>query len=118
MEKATMHHTVPGTDINSVHLATARRRPDERQAADLEHIRTYYALESRLGIRVDLGGRIRHDGRAGTIVDTAGQRLKVLLDGDQTPSVCHVTSQMAYETPTGWIAATPVPDPWAAAPTA
>ncbi|MFF2080644.1 hypothetical protein ACFVXG_38500 [Kitasatospora sp. NPDC058162] len=113
-----MNHTITGTDRNAVFLAAAARLPDERQAADLEHIRTYYALETRLGIRVELGGRIRHDGRDGTIVDTAGQRLKVLLDGDETPNVCHVTSQMAYETPTGWITATPVPDPWAAAPTA
>ncbi|WP_159400435.1 hypothetical protein [Streptomyces sp. XY431] len=50
-------------------------------------------------------------------MDTAGQQLKVLFDGDRVPRICHVTSQMAYEAPTGWITATPVPDPWAAAPT-
>lgn len=31
-----------------------------------EHIATYYALESRLGIRVSTGGRVRQEGREGT----------------------------------------------------
>ncbi|MET9399306.1 hypothetical protein [Kitasatospora sp. NPDC002965] len=88
-----------------------------RQAADLEHIATYYALEKRRGIRVALGGRVRHNGREGAIVDTAGQRLKVMFYGDEEQSICHVTSGMAYETAAGWIDATPVPDPWAVAPT-
>ncbi|MGW4806450.1 hypothetical protein [Kitasatospora sp. NPDC004272] len=109
-------HTRTGTDADSTRLAAANRWPDRRQAADLEYIRTYYALESRLGIRVELGGRVRYDGREGVIVDTAGQHLKVLFDGDQAPRIRHVTSKMAYEAPTGWITATPVPDPWAAAP--
>ncbi|GAB2717823.1 hypothetical protein [Kitasatospora kifunensis] len=86
-----------------------------RQAADLEHIATYYALESRLDIRVALGGRVRNNGREGAIVDTIGQRLMVLFNGDEAPCVRHVTSGMTYETATGWIAATPAPDPWASA---
>ncbi|MER7674673.1 hypothetical protein ABTY61_40305 [Kitasatospora sp. NPDC096128] len=113
MEKVTTNHTITGTDLNSMHLASARRRPDERQAADLEHIRTYYAMESRLGIRIELGSRVRHDSHEGVIVDTAGQRLKVLFVGDEAPRVRHATSQKTYETATGWITATPVPDPWA-----
>ncbi|MEU5978519.1 hypothetical protein [Streptomyces sp. NPDC047315] len=98
------------TDHDAAQVEYDNRR---RQRADLAHIATYYALESRLGIRVALGGRVRHEGREGTIVDTAGQRLKVLLDGDEAPSICHVTAGMAYETPTGWVTATPIPDPWA-----
>ncbi|MEV7930483.1 hypothetical protein [Kitasatospora sp. NPDC088779] len=89
-----------------------------RQAADLEHIATYYRLERRLGIRVTLGGRVRHDGREGTVEDTAGHRLRVLFDGEVTPRIRHVTSGMEYETATGWVAATPVPDPFAADPAA
>ncbi|MET9896853.1 hypothetical protein ABZZ47_43145 [Streptomyces sp. NPDC006465] len=40
----------------------------------------------------------------------------MLFDGDEVPSICHVTWKMAYETATGWVTATPVPDLWAAAP--
>ncbi|MER8103272.1 hypothetical protein [Kitasatospora sp. NPDC094016] len=85
-----------------------------RQATDLEHIASYYGLEHRLGIRVALGGRVRHGGREGVIVDTAGQRLRVMFYGAEESSICHVTWAMEYETATGWIAAAPVPDPWAA----
>ncbi|WP_107054407.1 hypothetical protein [Streptomyces sp. NRRL S-350] len=98
--------------------AEAEAQTRQRQAADLEHIAAYYRLERRLGITVALGGRVRHDGREGVIVDTAGQRLKVMFYGDQQASICHATSQMEYETATGWITATPVPDPWAAGPAA
>ncbi|MFB8242874.1 hypothetical protein ACFC58_40700 [Kitasatospora purpeofusca] len=98
-----MNRTVTSTDPGSVRLATTRRRADERQAADLERTRAYYAMEGRPGIRAEPGGRIRHDGHEDTIVETAGQRLNVLLDGD--------------EAPTGWITAKPVPDPRAPAPT-
>ncbi|MFD7832427.1 hypothetical protein [Streptomyces sp. MJM8645] len=96
----------------------AEAQTRQRQAAALEHIRAYYRLERRLGVTVALGGRVRHDGREGVITDTAGQRLKVMFYGDEQPSLCHVTSQMEYETATGWVAATPVPDPWAAGPVA
>ncbi|MFD0280026.1 hypothetical protein ACFVHB_39935 [Kitasatospora sp. NPDC127111] len=71
--------------------AEAEAQTRRRQAADLEHIATYYWLERRLGIRVALGGRVRHDGRKGVIVDTAGQRLRVMFYGDEAPSICHVT---------------------------
>jgi hypothetical protein len=84
-----------------------------RQADDLEHIRSYYRLEERLGIQVAPGGRVRHDGREGTIVDTAGQYLMVRRDGEDYAVKCHVTASMAYETPSGWVEATPIPDPWA-----
>ncbi|MGA5822261.1 hypothetical protein ACPC54_30880 [Kitasatospora sp. NPDC094028] len=94
----------------------AEAQTRRRQAADLEHIATYYGLESRMGIRVALGGRVRHDGREGVIVDTAGQRLKVTFYGDEQSSICHATWAMEYETATGWVAATPAPDPWAAGP--
>ena len=40
----------------------------------------------------------------------------MLFDGDEVPSICHVTWKMANETATGWVTAAPVPDLWAAAP--
>lgn len=88
----------------------------QRQAENLEYIRRYYGLESRHGIRVAIGGRVRHNGREGEIVDTAGQYLVVLRDGDEQPVRCHVTSNMEYATAAGWVAATPIPDPYAAVP--
>lgn len=78
-----------------------------RQASNLEHIRSYYALEERCGIKVAIGGRVRSHGDEGEIVDTAGQYLMVLLDGEPRPVTCHVTSGMEYETPQGWVSATP-----------
>ncbi|MCX4971083.1 hypothetical protein OHA98_41465 [Streptomyces sp. NBC_00654] len=92
-------------DFEDRYEAEAQTR--RRQAADLDHIATYYALDRRLGIRVAIGGRVRHDGREGTVVDTAGQRLMVLFEEDEVPRVCHVTSGMAYETAAGWVEATP-----------
>ncbi|MGW4694039.1 hypothetical protein ACWEO1_16790 [Kitasatospora cineracea] len=94
----------------------AETQTRRRQSTELEHISAYYGLEHRCGIRVALGGRVRHNGREGVIVDTAGQRLKVMFHGDAEPSICHVTWAMEYETVTGWVAATPVPDPFAANP--
>ncbi|MFI8461758.1 hypothetical protein [Kitasatospora sp. NPDC085464] len=96
----------------------AEAQTRRRQAADLEHIARYYGLEHRCGIEVALGGRVRHDGREGVIVDTVGQRLKVMFYAAEEPSICHVTWAMEYETATGWVAATPVPDPFAADPAA
>ncbi|MFJ2778128.1 MULTISPECIES: hypothetical protein [unclassified Kitasatospora] len=96
-------------DFEDRYEAEAQNR--RRQAADLEYIATYYALERRLGIRVALGGRVRSEGRAGTIVDTVGHRLRVLFDGEEAPRIRHTTSGMEYETVAGWIAATPVSDP-------
>jgi hypothetical protein len=91
----------------------AEHQNRQRQAADLDHIRRYYALESRCGIRVAIGGRVRHAGREGEIVDTSGQYLMVLRDGDEQPVRCHVTSNMEYRTTAGWAAVTPIPDPYA-----
>ncbi|MFK0180671.1 hypothetical protein ACIQVR_32425 [Streptomyces xanthochromogenes] len=62
-------------------------------------------------IRVALDGRICSEGRAGTIVDTVGHRMRVLFDGEEAPRIRHTTSGMEYETVAGWIAATPVSDP-------
>jgi hypothetical protein len=95
----------------------AARRERTRRAADLKHIRDYYRLEEHLGVRVEIGGRVRHDGREGAIVDTAGQYLLVLRDGDEQPVRCHVTSSMEYATDAGWVRATPRPDSYASIPT-
>ncbi|MFB9608682.1 hypothetical protein ACFFTQ_37595 [Streptomyces roseofulvus] len=92
--------------------AFARRR----QAGQLDHINTYYRLPERLGVTAALGVRVRHEDREGTITDTAGQYLRVLLDGDTDTTVCHATASMAYQRPDGtWATATPLPDPYAAA---
>ncbi|MFG2774986.1 hypothetical protein [Streptomyces sp. NPDC048350] len=87
---------------------------NRRRRGNLECIRTYHALEERLGIRVDIKGHIRRGGREGTIVDTAGQYLLVLHDGKRRPIRCHPTANMEYATDAGWVQATPKPDPFAA----
>lgn len=87
-----------------------------RQQADLENSNAYCTLYDRLGIRVVLGGGVRHHGEEGIIVDTAGQRLKVQSNGNAALRICYATSGMTYATPTGWIEATSVADPWATAP--
>ncbi|MFE1270548.1 hypothetical protein [Streptomyces sp. NPDC058758] len=87
------------------------RLDHERRAANLEHIRTYYGLEARCGIRVDIGIRVRSEGREGTVVDTAGQYLMVQRDGEEWPVKLHVTSGMEYETAGGWVSASPRPTP-------
>ncbi|WP_433860189.1 hypothetical protein [Streptomyces kronopolitis] len=102
-------------------LARCRRRAcqslfaaADRQRSDLEHIRSYYRLEQRIGVRVDLGLRIRHDGRPGTIIDTDGQYLVLRRDEESYPVKAHATSSMEYEGPDGWVPAVPLPDPYAA----
>ncbi|MFG2887597.1 hypothetical protein ACGFYV_35860 [Streptomyces sp. NPDC048297] len=87
-----------------------------RQDSQLAHINTYYQLPERFGVRAAIGVRIRHEEREGAIVDTAGQYLRVLLDGDTEPVTCHATSNMAYWSPAaGWVRATQLPDPCATA---
>ncbi|WP_404949042.1 hypothetical protein HFP70_35255 [Streptomyces sp. ARC14] len=86
----------------------------ERQRSDLEHIRSYYRLEQRIGVRVGLGLRVRKAGRTGTIIDTAGQYLTLRLDGDPHTVKAHATSEMEYAGPDGWVPAVPLPDPYAA----
>lgn len=77
----------------------------ERQHSDLAHIRSYYRLEQRIGVRVELGLSVRHTGRLGTIVDTAGQYLIVRLDDEPATVTAHATSSMEYQTPDGWVRA-------------
>lgn len=84
----------------------------QRQTADLAYIRRYYALEQRHGIRVAIGGRVRNNGHEGAIVDTSGHYLMVQFDGEELPARHHVTANMEYATAAGWVAATPVPDPY------
>ncbi|RSS94258.1 hypothetical protein EF903_06890 [Streptomyces sp. WAC05292] len=85
----------------------------DRQHSDLEHIRSYYGLESRIGVKVVLGLRVRHAGRPGRIIDTAGQYLVVRLDDDPAAVKVHATAEMEYEGPEGWVRAVPLPDPYA-----
>ncbi|MEV8344579.1 hypothetical protein [Streptomyces niveus] len=94
----------------------AEQQNRQRQANDLNYIRRYYALEQRHDIRVAIGGRIRTEGRQGTIVDTSGHYLMVQFDGEELLSRRHVTSNMEYATAAGWVAATPVADPYARVP--
>jgi hypothetical protein len=98
-------------DEDPAELALTRRR----QAGQLDYINTYYRLPERFGVRATIGGRVRWTDREGLIVDTAGVYLRVLLDGDTEPVTRHATSNMAYWAPTGWVQATPVPDPYATA---
>ncbi len=86
----------------------------ERQHGDLDHIRSYYKLENRIGVRVDLGLRVRHEGRPGAIIDTRGQYLVVRLDNETVPVTVHATSGMEYQGKDGWVRAVPLPDPYAA----
>ncbi|MFJ4576785.1 hypothetical protein ACIP4W_36375 [Streptomyces sp. NPDC088846] len=88
-------------------------RTRRRQDHELDYINTYYRLPERLGVRATVGGRIRWTDREGTIVDTAGTYLRVLLNGDTEPVTRHATSNMAYPSPTGWVQATRRPDPYA-----
>ncbi|MFE5511652.1 hypothetical protein ACFQ9J_13665 [Streptomyces sp. NPDC056529] len=85
-----------------------------RQEGQLEHINAYYRLPERLGVTVALGGRVRHEDREGTITDTAGQYLRVLLNGDTDTTVRHATASLAYQHPDStWVEATPLPDLYA-----
>ncbi|MFI5990251.1 hypothetical protein ACIBAC_00155 [Streptomyces sp. NPDC051362] len=99
-------------DVDSEDRAAAEYQNRQRQAADLGYIRTYYGLEQRCGVRVAIGGRVRSSGQEGQIVDTSGHYLMVQFDGDERPARRHVTSNMEYATAAGWVAATPVPDPY------
>ncbi|MGW7090055.1 hypothetical protein ACWGH2_42100 [Streptomyces sp. NPDC054871] len=85
-----------------------------RQHSDLEHIRSYYRLEHRIGVLVRLGLRVRHSGRPGTVIDTSGQYLVLRLDDEPVPVTVHATSSMEYEGPDGWVRAVSLPDPYAA----
>ncbi|MFJ4866567.1 YozE family protein [Streptomyces sp. NPDC088748] len=78
------------------------RQKRRRQARDLEDIRTYCGLDD-LGVRLYLDDRARYCGREGTIIDTVGRYLLVLLDGDRHPTRCHPTANMEYETNAGWV---------------
>ncbi|MGW0032989.1 YozE family protein [Streptomyces sp. NPDC003314] len=89
------------------------RRKRQRQFRDLEDIRAYCDLDD-LGVRLYLDDRVRYRGHEGTIVDTAGRYLLVVLDGERTPTRCHPTANMEYETNSGWV--TPPPRPPFAAP--
>lgn len=91
----------------------AEHQERQRQAAELDYIRRYYALEQRHGIRVAIGGRVRSHGQEGAIVDTSGHYLMIQFDGQELLVRRHVTSNMEYATAAGWVATTPVPDPHA-----
>ncbi|MFG2986218.1 hypothetical protein ACGFYQ_34040 [Streptomyces sp. NPDC048258] len=78
------------------------RTKRRRQNLDLDDIRTYCELEEQ-GVRLYLDDRVRYCGREGTIIDTAGRYLLVLLDGDRQSTRCHPTANMEYETNTGWV---------------
>ncbi|MER6230965.1 hypothetical protein ABT169_17700 [Streptomyces sp. NPDC001616] len=100
--------------------ARCRRRACEslfaaarRQRGDLDHIRSYYGLEHRIGVRVELGLRVQHEGHPGTIIDTRGQYLVVRLDDEPAPVTVHATSGMTYQGKDGWVRAVPLPDPYA-----
>ncbi|WP_330328148.1 KOW domain-containing RNA-binding protein [Streptomyces pseudovenezuelae] len=84
----------------------------DRQHSDLEHIRSYYGLEHRIGVRVELGLHVRHAGRPGVIVDTDGQYLVLRVDGEARPVTAHATSSMEYQAHDGrWTPAIPRPTP-------
>ncbi|MFF0754359.1 hypothetical protein [Streptomyces sp. NPDC004267] len=85
----------------------------DRQNGDLEHIRSYYRLEQRIGVRVDLGLRVRHEGVPGVIIDTRGQYLVLRLDSQERAVMVHATSGMEYWGKDGWVRAVPLPDPYA-----
>ncbi|MGW4758458.1 hypothetical protein [Streptomyces chartreusis] len=87
-----------------------------RQAGQLDYINSYYQLPKRFGVRAVIGGRVRHTDGEGEIVDTAGQYLRLLLDGATEPVIRHATANLAYWSPTaGWVQATRLPDPYAPA---
>jgi len=93
------------------HAQDHARADQLRQAAALEHIHNYYRLPERLGVRLAIGARVRFEGAEGQITDTFGHYLMVLLDGQSHPVKVHPTASMAYLTSSGWITATPLPDP-------
>jgi hypothetical protein len=55
------------------------------------YIRSYY------GVPAKRGGRVRLDGRSGTIVGTRNQWLRVRLDGDKRPVTTHPIRRVEYE---------------------
>ncbi|AVH61778.1 MULTISPECIES: hypothetical protein [Streptomyces] len=88
----------------------------KRQAGQLDYINSYYQLPERFGVRAAIGGRVRHTDGEGEIVDTAGQYLRLLLDGATEPVIRHATANIAYWSPTaGWVQAARLPDPCATA---
>jgi len=56
----------------------------------LAYIRDYYGVPARRG------GRVRFDGRDGTIVGAQAQYLRVRLDGDRRPITAHAKWRMEY----------------------
>jgi hypothetical protein len=55
-----------------------------------EHIRNYYGLNLRVGMKA------KHAGRPGRIVGFSGQYVEMQLDGDDHTTTCHATSEMEY----------------------
>ncbi|MGW0491162.1 hypothetical protein [Streptomyces olivaceus] len=81
----------------------------DRQHADLEHMRAHYDLQERHGVHLGLATRVRHGGRPGTVVDTAGRYLVVRLDDVPRPVRCPITHALEYETERGeWTVVLPV----------
>ncbi|MBM9624442.1 hypothetical protein [Streptomyces zhihengii] len=89
--------------------AAAESRQQRRRTAELAYIRSYYGLENRQDIQVDLGVRVRLRGHEGKIVDTQGTEfLMVLLDGSDKPLPRRVSPDLEFATPAGWVT---VPEP-------
>ncbi|MFE0654642.1 hypothetical protein ACFVZH_39685 [Streptomyces sp. NPDC059534] len=80
-----------------------------RRTAEFAYIRSYFGLENRQDIRVDIGVRVRLRGHEGEVVDTAGTEfLMVLVDGADRPIPYRVSPDLEYATNHGWVT---VPSP-------
>jgi hypothetical protein len=58
--------------------------------ANFDYIRDYYQVPARLR------GRVRYEGRGGTIIGAKGQYLRVQLDDETTPGTFHPTWHLTY----------------------
>ncbi|MFB6629991.1 hypothetical protein ACFCWY_08855 [Streptomyces sp. NPDC056362] len=97
------------SDERKARAALQQRRRD----AELAYIRSYYGLENRQDVQVEVGVRVRLRGHEGQIVDTSGTEfLMVHLDGAERPMPYRVSPDLEYATAGGWVT---IPAPRAAA---
>ena len=74
-------------DDEEAEAAHYRRLAEENS---IRHLRDYYGLAVRKGMRV------KYTGQDGTLVGFEGQYVRVPLDDHEEPVTCHPTSSMEY----------------------
>ncbi len=64
----------------------------------LRYIRRYYEVPAHRGARVEYIGH--QDAKQGTVVGSAGARIRVRMDGEKHTGIYHPTWEMRYLTAT------------------